>query len=366
MDAHPETPGTRGGAGDGTMKIVQVITSADWGGAQRHVYDLSCGLKALGHEVNVLYGEEGRLTTRLEAQQIRCQQVPTLTRAIRPWRDLRTLHHLRQQIEALHPDVVHAHSSKAGTLVRLALRKSAIPVVYTIHGLVYLNERMPKWKQALYRKIELSLLPLAKATILVSNRDLQELQRHRSAKRTRLVHIPNGIDPFPEPIPLPEDPVIGTIARFTEEKALDVLLKAVAAVRKEVPAVRLILVGDGPLRPQLEQLSQELGINDITTFAGFQENVVEWLAKMRVFALTSVKEGMPYALLEAVRAGRIVVARDVGGMGEVLPERSLVGTSATPTDWARRILMMLRANGEQGASVIDRESMVRCTLGIYW
>ncbi len=348
------------------MKIVQVITSAEWGGAQRHVYDLSCGLKALGHEVVVLYGIEGRLKTRLEAQEIACQPVPALTREIRPWRDLKALQRLRRQIEALSPDVVHVHSSKAGALVRLALRKSAIPVVYTIHGLVYLNQRMPRWKQALYRSIELGLLPLAKATILVSKRDLEELQRHRRVRRTRLVHIPNGIDPFPEPMPLPEAPVIGTIARFTEEKALDVLLKAVAEVRKEVPNVRLILVGDGPLRAQLEQLAQDLGINDITTFAGFQENTVEWLAKMRVFALTSVKEGMPYALLEAIAAGRIIVARDVGAVADVVPGQFLVGTLATPTDWAGRILAVLPQLEAAGAALAtDFESMLKQTLVVY-
>jgi len=300
------------------MRIIQVITSAEWGGAQRHVYDLSRGLRDRGHDVTVLYGVEGALHDRLDEEAIPVEQVPSLTRSIRPWQDFRALSALRTQIERLQPDVVHVHSSKAGTLVRLAMRKSEVPVVYTIHGLVYLNSRMPKWKQTVYRTIELWLLPMASATITVSKRDLEELQRRGGSRKTHLVHIPNGIDPFPEPIPLPEEPVIGTIARFTEEKALDILLKAVAEVRKTIPEVRLILVGDGPLRTDLENLARDLGIEDITLFAGFQENIVEWLGKMRVFALTSVKEGMPYALLEAIQSGRIVAANDVGMASHVL------------------------------------------------
>ena len=298
------------------MKIVQVITSAEWGGAQRHVYDLSRGLRDLGHDVTVLYGIEGRLHQRLDEEGISVARLPSLTRNIRPWRDFMALSLMRAEIERWNPDVVHVHSSKAGTLVRLAMRKSHIPVVYTIHGLVYLNSRMPAYKKFIYRQIELALLPLAKATITVSKRDLEELEGRGAAKKTQLVHIPNGIDPFPEPIPLPEEPIIGTVARFTEEKALDILLKAVAEVRKHVPNVRLILVGDGPLRGDLEKLAKDLAIEDITLFAGFQENVVEWLGKMRVFALTSVKEGMPYALLEAINSGRMVVTTTNGGTFE--------------------------------------------------
>ena len=112
-----------------------------------------------------------------------------------------------------------------------------------------------------------------------------------------------------------------------KKKALDILLKAVAEVRKHVPNVRLILVGDGPLRGDLEKLAKDLAIEDITLFAGFQENVVEWLGKMRVFALTSVKEGMPYAVLEAAEAGRIIVATDVGAIKESI---SGEGFSALP------------------------------------
>jgi glycosyltransferase involved in cell wall biosynthesis len=298
------------------MRIVEVITSADWGGAQRHVYDLALGLKARGHEVVVLYGREGSLSALLRAADIEANPLPLLTRAIRPWQDFHALRELRQEIFSLRPDVVHVHSSKAGVLVRVALRAREIPVVYTIHGLVYLNERMVVCKRTFYRLVEWALLPRARATITVSQCDFHALARSSRSRRTHLVHIANGIAALPA-LPLPEEPVIGTVARFTEEKALDLLLEAVARIRAVVPAVRLLLVGDGPLRPALEQQARDLALDDRTQFVGFQTDVVPWLAHMRIFALTSVKEGMPYALLEAISAERIVVASNVGGVQEL-------------------------------------------------
>lgn len=306
------------------MKIVQVVTSAEWGGAQRHVYDLSRELRQMGHDVIVLYGVEGRLHELLTAAHMPVYQVPWLTRNIRPWQDFRALSAIRRQIEAFDPDIVHAHSSKAGVLVRMAMRKSSVPVIYTIHGLTYLDRRMPSWKRFVYRAVERKMLPLAQGTIAVSQRDLDDLIGRGGDKVTHLVHIPNGIEPFSESIPIPNVPVIGTITRLVPHKALDVLLNAVAEVRKVVPNVQLIVVGDGPLRTQLEHQARELGIDDITRFAGFQTNVVEWLARMRVFALTSVKEGMPYALLEAIASGRVVVANDIGTLPETLKGEGVI------------------------------------------
>ncbi len=306
------------------MKIVQVITSAEWGGAQRHVYDLCRELRQMGHDAIVLYGVEGRLHELLVEANTPVYQVPWLTRNIRPLHDIRALSAIRRQIEAFDPDIVHAHSPKAGVLVRMAMRKSSVSVIYTIHGLAYLDSRMPSWKKFVYRTIEWKMLPFAQGTIAVSQRDLDDLIGRGGNNVTHLVHIPNGIEPFSQSIPLPDAPVIGTITRLAPQKALDVLLTAVAEVRQVVPNVQLIVVGDGPLRIQLEHQARELGIDDITWFAGFQTNVVEWLARMRVFALTSVKEGMPYALLEAIASGRVVVANDIGTLPENLKDEGVI------------------------------------------
>jgi glycosyltransferase involved in cell wall biosynthesis len=128
-------------------------------------------------------------------------------------------------------------------------------------------------------------------------------------------------------------------------------------------------VGDGPLRSDLEKLSKELAIEDITLFAGFQENIVEWLGKMRVFALTSIKEGMPYALLEAMAAGRIVVAHDVGAVREMVSSNSsrILNTKDTVT-WAGHLIAALRATCATFALVSNSRDMValveRTYLGV--
>lgn len=352
------------------MKVVQVITSADWGGAQRHVADLASELVRRGHTVEVCYGVEGPLGTRLADRQIPVRRIPELTREIHPLRDISARSVLRAELEALNPDVVHVHSSKAGFLVRWALRKSSIPVVYTIHGLVFVNARMSRLKRNFYRTLEQVTLPWSDAVITVSQSDYEHVLAMHPGQ-TRLVHIPNGILPPANPPPLPKFSVVGTVARFTAEKALDTLIRAVALLPDRVPGIRLLLVGDGPLRPDLEALAEELGIADRVVFAGFQEPVNPWLAHMRVFALPSVKEGMPYALLEAMAAARPVVAADVGGVAEAsagYPPRWLLPKNVSAVAWAEALFQALEDPYRFGLPTPPRftlDQMADRTLVVY-
>jgi glycosyltransferase involved in cell wall biosynthesis len=300
------------------VKVVQVITSADWGGAQRHLLDLSQGLIARGHAVEVLYGVPGPLVQKLVQANISAERVATLTRNLHPLRDLGGLGELRRAIQRLQPDLVHVHSSKAGALVRAALGRGPIPVVYTVHGLVWRNARMPWLKRAFYRAVEERLLAGAKVTLVLSEGDRKALLAARPELADRVIRIANGIDAPAGPHPLPGQPVVGTVARFTPEKALDRLVEAVAAVRSRLPAVRLLLVGDGPLRAEVGRWVREHGLAENTQWVGFQADVWPWLLQMRLFMLPSVKEGMPYALLEAMAAERLIVATPVGAVPEML------------------------------------------------
>lgn len=348
------------------MKVVQVITSADWGGAQRHLLDLSRGLVARGHTVGVLYGVPGPLVQKLAQANISTERVATLTRNLDPLRDLGGLGELRRAIWRLRPDLVHVHSSKAGALVRAALGRGPIPVVYTVHGLVWRNARMPWLKRAFYRTVEERLLAGAKVTLVLSEGDRKALLAARPELSDRVIQIANGIDAPAGPHPLPSRPMVGTVARFTPEKALDRLVEVVAAVRARLPDVRLLLVGDGPLRPEVERWVKVQGLAEHTQLVGFQADVWPWLLQMRLFVLPSVKEGMPYALLEAMAAERLILATPVGAVPEMLRNYPR-GRVVEPKDLAQACYELLAAEAPPRPTLHlpSVEEMVDAVLAAY-
>lgn len=333
------------------MRVIQVITSAQWGGAQRHVFDLARGIRDAGHEVSVWYGVPGALADRLETAGIPARRVPDLERTIRPTKDGLALFTLRRQLLAAAPDIVHVHSSKAGALVRMALRGSRVPVVYTVHGLVYQNVRLSPAKRALYRWVEQSLQPYASAIITVSKRDYEELLKTAGARKARLFYIPNTVEPPKEPVPWPEKKVIGTIARLTPEKALDLLIDAFAELIASGEDAELLIVGDGPERQKLEAQVARENLQEVVQFVGWQDDVWHWLGKMRVFAMPSVKEGMPYALLEAKAAARELVVADVGGIPDAVGgyDRAILVREHSATRWRDALAQAVRMEGSASA-----------------
>jgi glycosyltransferase involved in cell wall biosynthesis len=118
----------------------------------------------------------------------------------------------------------------------------------------------------------------------------------------------------------PHAPVVGTVGRLSEVKRQDVLLKAFARLQLPEVAPHLIIVGDGPLKDDLQQLAVALGVEDRVHFAGYQAHPERYLGAMNVFALTSRSEGMPLAILEAGAAGIPVVASRVGGVPELIQD----------------------------------------------
>lgn len=321
--------------------------------------------------MTVCYGDPGLLAARLEQAGIPVRREPALTRPIRPIQDARAVGRLRRLFAEANPEVVHVHSSKAGALARLAA-PPGLAVVYTVHGLVYRNVAMPRWKRAAYRAIESILLRRSAAVIAVAAADARELQALRGSRPSPPVAVvPNGLGPEWENLPVvpAERPVVGTVARFTEEKALDDLLRAFAAVRASRPEAELWLVGDGPLRPRLQALAQALGMAAAVRFWGFAADVRPLLADMRVFVLSSVKEGAPYSLLEAMAMGRRIVATRVGAVPEMAagyPAATLV-TPRRIDQLAAAVAAALAEDGPPGVAWVPFRvaEMAAATAAVY-
>ncbi len=316
------------------MRIAFVVTRSDSiGGAQVHVQDLAVALRAARHEAIVLSGHGGPFAAELAARGIPHYPLRHLVRPILPWRDVAALLEIRRYLTWLRPDLISAHSSKAGWLCRLAGAELGIPVLFTAHGWSF-TTGVPPLQALLYRWAERLTANLADRIITVSEHDHQLALRHRVVSPARLVTVHNGMPDIAPALRAQPDRCparLVTIARLEPQKDHATLLRALAQLR--TAAWELDIIGDGPLRSRTAALAAELGIGDRVRFLGARRDIAEQLAEHEVFLLISHWEGFPRSILEAMRAGLPVIASDVGGVRESVVDGE-TGFVIPPTDVA--------------------------------
>jgi glycosyltransferase involved in cell wall biosynthesis len=355
------------------LKIAYIVTRADpIGGAQIHVRDLAAAMQARGHAVIVLTGGQGPFLDDLRTRNIQTVVLEHLTVPIRPLRDLRALREMRRALEAFGPDLVAAHSAKAGVIGRMAARMLGVPVTVTTHGWSF-TTGVPPLRAAVYRWIERLTGPFgADMTITVSEYDRQLALKAGILSADRMVTVHNGMPDIPPSLrATPEGaPVrLVMVARFGAQKDHPTLFRALAELR-DLPW-ELDLVGEGPLTTQAQALAASLGIGERVRFLGQRMDVDRILAKAHVSLLATNWEGFPLSILEAMRAGLPVVASDVGGVsesvrdgrtgylvpaGQVLPLRDRI--RALLTDDRLRARM-----GAEGRAAYEREFTLDHTVG---
>jgi glycosyltransferase involved in cell wall biosynthesis len=238
-------------------------------------------------------------------------------------------------IKAHKPHILHTHTAKAGAVgraaARLAGRDRPRAVVHTFHGHVlrgYFNAPVT----AAFRQVERALARDTDALIAVSPEVRDDLVRLGVAPAERIAVVRLGLDLDARTaaprgaraaeraaLGIPDDRfVVGWLGRMTEIKRVDDLLEGFARLRRHGGDADLVLVGDGPLRSELEDEARRLKIADRTHFVGYREDVGPLYATLDAVALTSANEGTPVTLIEALAAGVPAVATDVGGVGDVV------------------------------------------------
>jgi glycosyltransferase involved in cell wall biosynthesis len=299
------------------LKIAYLVTRADpIGGVQIHIRDLTAALQAQGHSPTVITSGSGPFLDQLRAQNTPVIVLRHLTLPINPVRDLRALFEIRTVLKELRPDLVAAHSSKAGILSRVAGASLGIPVILTAHGWNF-TPGIPPLQAALYRQIERSVGPLTDKIITVSEFDRQLALRAGIAPENRLVTVYNGIPDVAQDLrsnPGREPVRMVMVARFGPQKDHGTLLRALAGVKDK--RWKLDLVGDGLLIGPMKALAESLRLSDRVHFLGQRTDVDQLLSQAQVSLLVTNWEGFPLSILEAMRAGLPVVASAVGGIGE--------------------------------------------------
>ena len=299
------------------MKIAFIITrSDDIGGAQIHVRDLSTALRAVGHDAVVIAGTNGILADELRAHGVPYYSLSHLGREVGPLQDVRCFSELRETLREIQPDIISTHSTKAGFIGRIVGKTLRIPTLFTAHGWGFTDGRPPLQAFAFWA-IERTSAALAARIITVCESDRAAAVRTHVASSDRLVTIYNAMPDVDETLqarPGNSPPRLVMVARLSRWKDHPTLLQALSGL-KDLDW-QLELVGDGPLRGQLEELVQSLGLASRVTFLGFRRDVPERMAEAQLFLLISKWEGFPRSILEAMRAGLPVVASDVGGVKE--------------------------------------------------
>ncbi|MGH2870528.1 MAG: glycosyltransferase family 4 protein [Solirubrobacteraceae bacterium] len=335
------------------------------GGVGRHLADLWRGLTTLGHEV-ALCGPEPLAGVPTDAH------VPLeLTRAVDPRRDAAALRRYGRVLRSVAPELVHAHSSKAGAIARVARGfQPRVPVVYTPHGYAFAGFFERAAERRLYRGVEQALAPLASTVLCVCEAEARLARAVGPAHRVRVVHNGVEIPVAPTIDPRMENlrhagPVVCTLTQLRPGKGLETLLDSVPEVLAGCPTAQFAIWGDGPELGALGERARSLGIATCVHFLGSTSDSASVLQGADVFVLPSWAEAFPYVILEAMASARAIVATDVGGIGEALgaDAAGLLVPAGAAAPLAQALLELLgdRRRAEQLAGAALRAVQERFT-----
>ena len=325
------------------MKVLRIIARLNVGGPAKHVTLLNAGLLARGHDTLLVHGAldagEASLEGAAVTGGIRLAHYRHLGRHLSGVGDLQALAALIRLVFHEQPDVVHTHTAKAGALGRLAAfiynatrsRQRRALVVHTFHGHVF-EGYFPPSLNRLVRLAERCLTCRTDVVVTISTRQWHDIvERFAIAQASKTVVVPLGLDLEPltsMPAGSPslreaigaeaDDVIIGFAGRMVKVKDLPTLVRAFAQAQRAIPALRMVLAGDGPERASAQAIAAELGVGDRLHFLGWVEDLPRFYSTLDIFALSSINEGTPVAVIEAMAAQRAVVATAVGGVPDVV------------------------------------------------
>ena len=348
------------------IKILRIIARLNVGGPAIHTILLSHELDKLGYKTILVKGSEGQTEGNMMdlagSKGVKPIVIPELGREIGLKNDLVAFYKLYKLIRQEKPDIVHTHTAKAGTLGRIAAWLGGVPIImHTFHGHV-LTGYFGRLKSWVFIQIEKILALITTRLVTLSEELKRELIDMDIGKEKKFEIIPLGFElkpfldadkynnDFKNELGLSRDSVIvGIVGRLVPIKGHKLFLEAAKIIRTQnlptgqagtEPAyrtgrhrtqIKFVIVGDGELRKELEEYAKELGIADSVIFTGFRQDLPEIYADLDVVVLSSINEGTPVSIIEAMASGKPVVATDVGGVPSLVKDSS-TGFLVKPQD----------------------------------
>ena len=363
-----------------TIRVLHAITRLIVGGAQENTIYTAAMLDNSKFKVDVLSGlqtgSEGSLIEEANEKRINLLFIDELVREISPVNDGITLFKLYNTMRNNHYDIVHTHSSKAGILGRWAARLAGVPVIiHTIHGWSF-HEYLPSFQKNIYIFLEKITARFTDVLVVVSESDFNiginegigrksQYRLIRSAiPRIKFNHIEKENNTIRKKLQIPDHVVvIGNVGRLSDQKNPLEWIHIAHRLSKEMENVIFLLVGDGPLRLDIEEEIKKLKLSEKVILTGLTRDVQSYLSIMDVFLITSLWEGLPRTVLQAMAMGIPVVAYKSGGIPEVVND-GISGYLCNPgdTDEMMKKTILLLKNpimreemGRKGRSMISNE-----------
>jgi len=376
-------------------KVVHVITRLDLGGAQHNTLYTWSHLDAARYDVLLVAGvggplEDRAIDVRARDEKRRLRWLPSLVREVSPGHDFLALLQLWNLFLAEKPDVVHTHSSKAGILGRLAAKLAGVPViVHTYHGFGF-NDYQPHLVKRLYVALERLCCRFTHAIVFVSKANEDYARRHGLGDPARYHLIRSGVALAGYPARVENKgrrkaelgfglhkPLVLSIGNLKPQKNPADFIAMAQRVSARLPETEFLFVGDGPLRQRLEFQVIAHGLSNRVKLPGWRHDTAELLALADVFVMTSLWEGLPRALVEALKSGVPAVCYAADGVVDVLQD-GVNGFVVAPRDvnaLSERVCALLqddslrREMGRRAAASIgpefDIDVMVRAQERLY-
>jgi glycosyltransferase involved in cell wall biosynthesis len=311
------------------INLLYVITALELGGAQKQLLSIISNLDKERFNIFLFCAQDGLiLPAAFSIDGLVLRRSRWLDRPINPFKDLLALFEIYWFIKKNNIKIIHTHSSKAGILGRLAARLAKVKFIcHTVHGWSF-NDLQSFLFRKLFIELERFTARFTDRLIVVSGHDKQKGLANGIGQEGKYCLIRYGIDYAEFSLRDPDirkelginqnDLVVGTVSCLKPQKAPEDFIKLAALVNKILPEVKFLLVGDGLLRRHIQKLINKFNLNKNVILVGWRQDVHRILSAIDVFALTSLWEGSPIAVLEAVTASIPVVATHTGGIAELI------------------------------------------------
>lgn len=307
------------------MKILHIIDSAGLYGAEIMLLNLCQEQKQAGHQpVICSIREVEERDMPLESEALR-RRIDSITFHMQDGPNFLGAWRIAKYARMNKYDIIHSHGYKGNILfgfIPYSIRR--IPLVSTLHGWTYVKKLS---KLGLYAYLDAISLHRMEAVCVVNEAILNHPWLRRIKARGRIMLIPNGIPLQTEGSALPADDIVlfckekftvVSIGRLSQEKRQRDLIDAFAILARTIDEARLLIIGEGPERSNLERQIGQMDLEDRVMLPGYRDDAWRYLKFCRVFALSSVTEGLPITMLEAMREGIPIVATQVGGIPQAL------------------------------------------------